>query len=189
MLAGPYPPPGARSSGLAQYAGRSLLESPEKSIAQPPAIQGPGGKGSGQRTWKMSGIHNNSNNQMNNNQIGLRSECRDRLENGLKEGWYGKPHILTDMVKERLISKSAYLLLDHLLALENRPTKNGGRFYRIDEMICVTGLMTSKTLVSARRELISKGIIEYTRGYSSKASEYEILLDKGQYFRGGKKEN
>jgi len=117
---------------------------------------------------------NPNNNQSNNNQISL------------GKGWYSKPHGLIDLVAQGQLAKTEYILLDFLIAFENRHTRTGGSFWCSDQMICLSGLISSKSLVEARRGLIAKGFIKFKKGHSFHASEYEILIKKEDYFRGGK---
>jgi hypothetical protein len=103
----------------------------------------------------------------------------------LNRGWYSKPHGLITLLQKKCLTKSEYILMDFLLAFENRYMQADGWFWSPDKVIIATGLLSSKTIVKARNGLISKGFIEIQQGYSGHATEYRILLDKSTYFRGG----
>jgi len=107
--------------------------------------------------------------------------------NVLNQGWYGKPHSLISLLQERYITKCEYLLLDFLLAFENRHVKDprAAWFWVSDRVIALSRILSSKSIVKARFGLIEKGLIEVKMGYMGHSTEYIILIDKATYFRGG----
>ena len=106
-------------------------------------------------------------------------------EHDLAEGWYGKPHCLIAKVRDKLLTKSEYIFLDLLLHLENRYTKLPNQwFYFTDEDMCKTRLISPKTVIKVRRSLKKKGLIDYKKGHSHKATDYKILIDGSFYYKG-----
>jgi len=100
-------------------------------------------------------------------------------------GYYQKPHGLIVMAEEGYITKAQYILLDLLLHIENRLTKNPNNwFFCTDEALCKTGLISSKTLKLAKKGLVHRGLIEYKSGHSHMASEYRILIPGKCYYKG-----
>lgn len=104
-----------------------------------------------------------------------------------KQGWYGKPHGLITLLQERYITKCEYLLMDFLLAFENRHVRDPKApwFWVADKVIASTRILSSKSIVKARFGLIEKELIEVRMGYMGHSTEYSILIDKATYFRGG----
>jgi len=104
----------------------------------------------------------------------------------LGKGWYSKPRLAVKMLKDKYISKAAYLLLDLLLNAENAYTDEPNEwFYHSNEKLCATRLISPKTLVKARIELKEKGLIEFKSGWSKHATDYRILIEGKYYYRGG----
>ncbi|OGX23240.1 MAG: hypothetical protein A2Y03_02865 [Omnitrophica WOR_2 bacterium GWF2_38_59] len=107
----------------------------------------------------------------------------DDVDLGREKGWYPKPHYLIELVQEKAITKAEYTLLDILFHLENRFTRKPlSIFFRTDYDICKTGLVSSKTLVNARRSLKGKGLIDFKLGNSHRATEYRILINWDEYY-------
>ncbi len=98
-----------------------------------------------------------------------------------RNGYYPKPHGMLTMLGLKRITKSEYLLLDFLLDLGNTNAGGGGWFHCTDDRICSTKLLSSKTVVEARRGLQEKGLIDCKTGYSNHATEYKILIPKELY--------
>lgn len=99
-----------------------------------------------------------------------------------KHGWYSKPRILLWMLTEEVVSKAEYWLLDILLSLENQygkgphpKGKRGQWFFYSNKAICSYGLLSMKTLRTARKALVDRGWIEFKSGRTGHASEYKIV--------------
>ena len=105
-------------------------------------------------------------------------------EKFIHDGWYGKPHYLVRLAKDKKLTKSEYIFLDLLIHYENRYTKQPNQWFHIDnEEICSTHLLSSKLIKSTRDNLMNKGLINFKKGYSHHETDYRILLD-GYYYRG-----
>jgi hypothetical protein len=116
----------------------------------------------------------------------IKEEGQSWNESIWRTGYYQIPHALIEqLLPRKVITKSEYILLDYLLHFENRYKQDDDWFYVADETICTTRLLSSKTLVKARRSLKGKGLIDTKKGYSNHATEYRILIGKQYYYRGG----
>ena len=103
------------------------------------------------------------------------------------QGFYTKPHELILWVKTGKITKSEYILLDLLIHVENRfGGRKGAYFYRTDESLIATGLISKRTLREARKGLIKKDIIYHKQGYTNYASTYKIKIRRKYEPQGSK---
>ena len=101
---------------------------------------------------------------------------------GFRKGYYFKPHYLVEMVKERLLLKAEYILLDLLFSLQNQFAKQPGDwFYHVNDNICATKLLSLATLIKARRGLKIKKLIDFKEGHSHTATQYKILIIPQHY--------
>ena len=115
------------------------------------------------------------------------NEERQQLEahklKRLKKGFYQKPRALLWILKEGILLKREYLLMDILLHLENQfakgkttKAKRGQWFFCSNADICSYGLLSEDTFMSARTGLKKKGFIDYKsgNGIQAKATSYRI---------------
>lgn len=102
-------------------------------------------------------------------------------ESIFSNGYYPKPRGLADMLARGQLSKNGYLLMDCLFNLRNRYQQVDDWFFHSDKQFIDEGVLSSSSLIQARRELIEKKLIEIRKGNSHNATEYRILIPK-QYF-------
>ena len=100
-------------------------------------------------------------------------------------GWFPKPHGLIILLSKKLISKSAYLLLDFIFAFGNHHERDDGTFYFPDRYVIESGLLSSRSIIEARKELVTKELIEIKKGNSHHATDYRILIPERYYRRTG----
>ena len=83
---------------------------------------------------------------------------QEGLSRAFEDGWYSKPHGVMRLLQSKYLSKSEYVLMDFLFAFENRHWKTNadGWFWCADKTIRATGMLSSKSIVQARRGLVEE---------------------------------
>ena len=104
----------------------------------------------------------------------------------LKIGYFPVPRCLFWQVKDRMITKSEFVVLIILLHLENQlapgrsiKSKRGKWFFHSNEEILSYRVISEATFMKARRSLALKGFIEFKQGHTDISSQYRIIDIEG----------